>query len=100
MSALCQKQTLRTAANGANGARHLRCNGETDRGAPRVGRGKAAWNWVDCYAGRVETLFHAVYGRLIIDFHREPIKARPLVAANARAIAVPDIDSHVVVIAA
>jgi hypothetical protein len=50
-----------------------------DRGAPRVRRGKAAWNCVDCYAGRVETLFHAVYGRLIIDFHREPIETSPAV---------------------
>jgi methionine synthase II (cobalamin-independent) len=36
----------------------------------------------------------------IIDLHREPIEARPLSVANARAIAVPDVDSHVVVIAA
>ena len=62
-------------------------------------RGKAAWNCVDCYAGRLETLLHAVHSRLIIDFHREPIKARPLGVANARAVAVPDIDSQVVVIA-
>jgi hypothetical protein len=54
----------------ANGARHLRRNGKTDRGAPRVRRGKAAWNCVDCYAGRLEMLFHAVFSRLIIDFHR------------------------------
>ena len=85
---------------GQTASRHLRRNGETDRGAPRVRRGKAAWHCVDCYAGRVETLFHAVYGRLIIDFHREPIEARPLAVANARAIAVPDVDSDVVVIAA
>ena len=82
------------------GPRDLRRNGETDRGAPRVSRGKAAWNFVDCYAGCVETLFHAVYDRLIIDFHCEPIKALPLAVANAGAVAVPDIDSHVVVIAA
>ena len=37
---------------------------------------------------------------LIIDFHREPIEARPLAVACARAIAVPDVDSHVVVVAA
>ena len=83
----------------ANGARHLRRSGETDTGAPRVRRGKAAWNCVDWDAGRLETLLHAVYSRLIIDFHREPIKARSLVVARACAIAVPDIDSQVVVIA-
>ena len=88
------------AMYGANGARHLTRKGETDRGAPRVGRGKAAWVQVHCYAGRVETLFHAVYGRLIIDFHLEPIEAGPLAVANARAITVPDVDSDVVVIAA
>ena len=60
---------------------------------------KPAWNCVDCYAGRLEKLLHAVYSRLIIDFHREPIKARLLVVANACAITVPDIDSQVVVIA-
>jgi hypothetical protein len=51
-------------------------------------------------AGRVETLFHAVYGRLIIDFHREPIETSPLAVANARVVAVPDVDSDVVVIVA
>jgi len=55
---------------------------------------------VRCRAGRVETLFQAVYRRLIVDFHREPIEACPLAVANARAITVPDIDSDVVVIAA
>jgi hypothetical protein len=50
-------------------ARHLRSNGETDAGAPGVDRGKAAWNRVDCYAGRAKTLFQAIYCRLIIDFH-------------------------------
>jgi len=57
-----------------------------DRAAPRVRRGKASWNWVDFCARRVKTLFQAVYSRLIIDFHREPIETRPLTVANARAI--------------
>ena len=51
-------------------------------------------------APRQDTLFQAVYSRLIIDFHREPIETRPLTVANARAIAVPDVDGDVVVIAA
>jgi hypothetical protein len=79
---------------------HLRRNAEADRGAPRVPRGEATWNCVDCYAGQIETLFQTVDGRLIIDFHREPIEARPLAVANARAITVPDVHSDVVVIAA
>jgi hypothetical protein len=74
-----------------NGTRHLRRSGETDTGAPRVRRGKAAWNCVDFCARRVKTLLHAVYSRLIINLHREPIETRPLAVANARAIAVPDI---------
>jgi hypothetical protein len=48
----------------SDSARHLRRNGETDGGAPRVRRCKAAWYCVDCYAGRLETHFHVVYGRL------------------------------------
>jgi hypothetical protein len=79
--------------------RHLRRNGETDRGAPRIRRSKAAWNCVDCYASRVKTLFHGVHRWLIIDFHREPIEARPFGVASAGAIVVLDVDSHVVVIA-
>ena len=82
------------------GPRDLRRNGETDRSAPRVPRGEATWNCLRRYAGDAETLFHAVYGWLIIDFHRKPFEARPLAIANARAVAVPDVDSYVVVIAA
>jgi len=99
-SAKCAWSSIGTRHASGKRRAALRRDGETDRGAPRVRRGKAAWNLVDCYAGRVETLFHAVYGRPIIDFHCEPIKARPLAVPNARAIAVPDIDSQVVVIAA
>ena len=95
---LCKSPSARM--HGANGARYLRHNGDMDRGAPRIRRGKAAWNCVDCYARCVETLFHAVYSRLIIDFHPEPIEARPFAAASAGVIAVPDVDSHVVVIPA
>ena len=64
MSALGHKQTRRTQfamsalppkADIRQG--DLARNGKMDTGAPRVRRGKAAWNWVDFCARRVKTLF-------------------------------------------
>src|SRR5271170_1516616 len=93
---IVEQQPLCTVVDGV---RHLSSSSKTDAGAPGVRRGKAAWDCIDCYTGRAYSFFQAVHSRLIINLHQEPIEARPFVVPCPRAIAVPDVDSHMVVIA-
>ena len=80
-------------------ARGIHGDGVKRTGAPGVHRGKAARKCSDRHAGRTESVSQAVHGRRIINLQPEPMEARPSVVPCARAIAVPDVDGHVVVIA-